>query len=298
MTADLHGKQWEKYNRSLMFSAVTMFVVTAALCWSVIGMGIASAEESGFSYGRYAQTLKAFVNDKGMVNYAGLKGRRSHLDAFSGEIGKLGKASYDKWSDQQIIAFLINAYNALTLVAIIDNYPIKSSFFRSLKFPKNSIRQIAGVWDKLTFPFIGGKITLDGIEHDLLRKKFDEPRIHMALVCAAMGCPILRSEPFESARLNEQLDDQTKRFLKDPSKFRIDRKASKVYLSSILKWFGSDFVKKYGGTDKFGGYGDDERAVLNFVSGYLDPQDSEYLAKGGYSISYLDYDWSLNEQRK
>jgi hypothetical protein len=204
---------------------------------------------------------------------------------------------FGKWSDKEKIAFWINAYNALTLRVIIDNYPIKASFFNALRFPQNSIRQIKGVWDEIQFPVMGRNMTLDNIEHDTLRSQFDEPRIHVALVCAALGCPPLRNEPYISARLESQLDDQARRFFKDPGIFRVDREEGRIYLSSIFKWFGGDFVKAYGSGTGFKGKGETERAVLNFASNYLDRDEKSYLEKGGYSISYLPYDWSLNEKQ-
>jgi hypothetical protein len=232
-----------------------------------------------------------------MVDYKGLKARRHKLDEFASALAKHDRKDYEKWTDKAKIAFLVNAYNALTLKAIIDNYPIQSSFLRALRFPKNSIRQIPGVWDELKFTVMNEPITLDGIEHDTLRAQFNEPRIHTALVCAAIGCPPLRNEPYTAESLDAQLHDQTTRFLGNPKQFRIDRDKRIVYLSSIFKWFGNDFVKKYGTGKKFSGYSDSERAVLNFISGFVTPDDKTFLEKGGYSIDYLDYDWSLNEQQ-
>ena len=144
---------------------------------------------------------------------------------------------------------------------------------------------------------MGRAMTLDGIEHGVLRKEFHEPRIHMALVCAAMGCPPLRNEPYTGDRLGDQLDDQARRFLSNPAKFRIAANEGTVYLSSIFKWFGEDFVPGYGVEQGYGAHSAAQRAVLHFISGYLDKQEAERLSSGDYSISYLDYDWSLNEQK-
>jgi len=118
----------------------------------------------------------------------------------------------------------------------------------------------------------------------------------MALVCAAMGCPPLRTEPYEGDKLDRQLNDQTRVFLANPQKFRLDRGQGKVYLSSIFKWFGGDFVNNFGTDKAFTGFSPDERAVLNFVSQYLAAGDRDYLLHGKYTLVYLDYDWSLNEQ--
>jgi hypothetical protein len=255
----------------------------------------AAAAEPPFSYTDYSEVLKAYVSERGLVNYRELKAHRGRLDRFVDSLSTLNGKVYDTWSENERIAFWINAYNALTLKAIIDNYPIKASIFRSLRFPSNSIRQIAGVWDELTFNVMRSGMTLDQIEHKTLRAKFHEPRIHMALVCAAMGCPILRNVPYLAEKLDAQLNDQANRFLGNPDKFRIDRSAGTVYLSSIFKWFGQDFENQFGTTEKLSRFQGPERSVLNFVSGYLNPEDRTYLETGVFSIDYLKYDWSLNE---
>ena len=256
-----------------------------------------AASERTFDYGSYSATLGKYVDDDGMVGYEALEVDREKLDAFATSLAGLSPKVYDKWTDAEKIAFWINAYNGLTLKAILDHYPIEPSFIASLRFPKNSIRQISGVWDKLEFRVMGAEMTLDEIEHSRLRRYFNEPRIHVALVCAAIGCPSLRSEPFEADRLDAQLDDQTTRFLRNPHKFRIDRSEGRVYISPIFDWFGDDFVRTYGTNAKFDGHKKSERAVLNFISGYLSVSDAEYLSSGDYDIEYLDYDWSLNEKK-
>lgn len=262
-------------------------------------MGLPSvpeSDEAGLGYDDYAYVLATYVDNQGMVEYSKLKADRDKLDSFAAAISALDPKKFEKWTDNQKIAFWINAYNALTLQVIIDHYPIEASFVRALVYPKNSIRQISGVWDEITFPVMGKEMTLNEIEHDTLRKEFNEPRIHMALVCAAVGCPPLRTEPYRGHELDEQLDDQTQRFLDNPQKFRIDPTEGRVHLSSIFKWFGKDFVKTYGVEGKFGKHGTTERAVLNFISRYVDDKMAEYLASGEYEIEYLEYDWSLNEQ--
>jgi hypothetical protein len=276
--------------------SVSGTVILAFLMAASSGLNNEAAAAGGFSYDDYGMILKGYVDDHGMVNYKGLKADRKPLDNFISSLSRLDTKLYEGWNDKEKIAFWINAYNALTLKAIIDHYPIEAALLKSFVYPKNSIRQIPGVWDKLTFAAMGGDMTLDGIEHETLRAKFDEPRIHVALVCAAMGCPPLRTEPYTGAKLDSQLDDQAAKFLKNPEKFRIDRNNKKVYLSPIFDWFGQDFVKTYGADKEFSGFSGKERAVLNFVSRYLEPADKAYLLKGGFSVEYLSYDWSLNEK--
>ncbi len=238
-----------------------------------------------FTYQDYAAVLSQYVDASGRVDYEKLKNNRQKLDKFNAAIGSVARNTYESWTDEEKIAFLINAYNSLTLQAIVDNYPTES------------IRDIPGVWKRKQYKVIGQEMSLDDIEHEILRKEFDEPRIHMALVCASIGCPKLRTEPYTGEKLNAQLDDQTKVFLAILDNFRIDRPANRVYVSSIFKWFGKDFQQSYGQKENFDNLNGKETAFLNFISQYLSPAAGNYLTQGGYKVSYLDYDWSLNDQQ-
>jgi hypothetical protein len=119
----------------------------------------------------------------------------------------------------------------------------------------------------------------------------------MALVCAAKGCPPLRSEAYEAGKLDAQLDDQSRIYLSGPAGLRIDRNRQVVYFSSIFKWYGKDFIAGYSPSSGFSGLGKTEKAVANFSSHYLAAEDREFLKAGGYKVKYLDYDWSLNNFR-
>jgi hypothetical protein len=127
-------------------------------------------------------------------------------------------------------------------------------------------------------------MSLDDIEHETLRKLFDEPRVHMALVCAAKGCPPLRTEPYRGDRLDGQLDDQARRYLASPAGLRVEPGGRKVAVSAIFKWFDDDF-------DSAGG-------VRAFLTGYAPDAARTALAERKTKITYLDYDWSLNEARR
>jgi hypothetical protein len=258
--------------------------------------GTASADES-FSYQLYATVLEGFVDEFGHVDYDGLKIERQNLDTFIQTLADVDPIDFETWSDRAQIAFWLNVYNALTLRVILDNYPIKSSFFRSLSYPKNSIRQIGGVWDKIAFLVMRERLTLDQIEHQILRQKYSEPRIHMALVCAAQSCPYLRQEPYDGNKLDFQLETQTRTFLSQRNNYSIDREKKRVYLSSIFKWFGEDFIDVYTPVSGFSNVSNKERAVLYFVSLHVPEKDMRYLEEGKYSIRYSKYDWSLNEKK-
>jgi hypothetical protein len=275
---------------------VGVLLAVAVAC--VVGANGAerAAETPKFSYAPYADVLSKYVDNEGLVNYKELKANRAALDRFTRALADLDPAAYDKWTDKEKIAFWINAYNALTLQVVVDHFPIKAGLIASIAYPKNSIRQIPGVWDKITFPVMGKPMTLEDIEHGTLRKKFAEPRIHFALVCAAIGCPRLRGEPYAGDKLDEQFADQTRSFVQTHTKFHVNPERNLVHLSPIFKWFGEDFVANYGTSMKYTGHEASERAVLNYVSKYLSEQDQQYLEQGDYEIKYLDYDWSLNGQ--
>lgn len=246
--------------------------------------GAEVAVSEPFDYQDYAEVLSTYVNDQGLVDYKQLQANRQQLDRFNQSLGAVSPETYAAWSEAEQIAFLVNAYNSLTLQSIIDQDPLK-----------DSIRDISGVWRRRKFDLAGEQQTLHNIEHDILRKDFNEPRIHVALVCAAISCPVLRTEPYLAEKLDAQLEEQTAKFAASPHGFSVDQAAKTVYLSSIFKWFGEDYEPTYGVKDKFDG-NDEQRAVLNHLSPVLDPEVQTFLRESDYKIKYLDYDWSLNIQ--
>ena len=311
----------KRRSKIVLGASVTMLAVLAFLGWCVYRANFVgqtqfdtalyhaastTTQAAPFSYDDYAATLNAYVDDKGMVNYRKMTEDHKNLNDFLIAMAHLDLKAYQSWDEKAQIAFWINAYNALTLKVIIDHYPIKAGLLSGLVYPANSIRRIPGVWDKFQFLVMGKKMTLNEIEHGVLRGenkdlverygRFYEPRIHVALVCAAMSCPALRNEPFVGDKLDEQLIGQTRRFVSNSTRFRITRDPGKVYLSSIFKWFGEDLVTGYKPDVGFAvGGSDAETATLHFVSGYLPAADAEFLKAGEYSIKYLKYDWTLNE---
>ena len=242
------------------------------------------AENRSFDYQDYAEVLQTYVDDRGLVDYSGLQANREQLDRFNQSLGEVPPEVYASWNEAEQIAFLSNAYNSLTLQSIIDQEPLK-----------DSIKDIRGVWNRRKFDLAGEEKTLDNIEHDMLRKDFNEPRIHVALVCAAISCPPLRNEPYLPKQLDAQLNDQTAKFANSIHGFKLDRQEEKVYLSSIFKWYGKDFITTYGVEEKFNG-NERQRAVLNYFSTHLKPQDRQFIQQNDYKVKYLDYDWSLNKQ--
>jgi hypothetical protein len=240
--------------------------------------------------------LEENVDLNGQVDYEQLKKDQESLNAYLKRLESLDKEVIDSLDEKQKIAFWINAYNALTLKVVTDNYPIRGKLDKySWNFPRNSIRQIPGVWSGIKHTIAGRVLSLKEIERDILRKKFNEPMIHLALVCAAKGCPKLRKEPFFGSKLDYQLADQAKIFLIDPSKFVLDKSVRKVRISPIFNWFSEDFEKKYKPSGRFAKYPKPFGSVLHFISQHLPEAETRFLKRRKLRVFYLEFDWRLND---
>ena len=274
---------------------ILFFILLIIPLKSVTAAQSSSFDEATF-YKQYAQVLNSYVSDEGLVNYAALKSDRGGLDSFLKSLSLFDSKALDSLSEAQQVAFWVNAYNAYTLKSIIDNYPIKSSFARGLVYPKNSIRQIPGVWKTTQHRVAGRLITLNDIEHEVLRKDYVQPGIHMALVCAALSCPKLRNEPFVGSKLPAQFRAQTKSFLSNGTKFKLDRASKVVHLSAIFEWFADDFVPQFDAANsELSSYSQKERSVLGFIIAHLGEEDAKYILQNKPRVRYLSYDWTLNE---
>ena len=244
-----------------------------------------SAQEFDHAHADYDALLRKHV-ENGRVDYRALKKSPQALKGYLDSLAEVSERQFKQWSEARQLAFYFNLYNAATLKLIVDHYPV------------DSIKDIGGwfkgPWDQEVVRLFGETITLDNLEHDIIREEYDEPRLHMALVCAAKGCPNLRSEAYVGEKLDEQLDDQVRRFLASPKGMRVDRRRDRVHVSSIFKWYGEDFVGKYTPRTGFNGLDKTERAVANFCAQYTSKANQAYLKAGDYKIKYLDYDWSLN----
>lgn len=228
------------------------------------------------------------------VRYDGFAKDRGDLKNYLATLSKVTQAEFNAWNKPQQMAFLINAYNAFTVEKILTRHPNIKSIWDFGKVFGNPFK------DKF-FTLFGREFTLDGIEHDTLRKPgaYDEPRVHFAVNCASVGCPMLREEPFVAARLDAQLEEQTRRFLSDRSRNRYSAQDNALEVSEIFKWFSVDWTSSYRGFDGktaaitsreqwFGRY-----AAL--LTGNAEQQ--KILRDGKAAIRHLDYDWTLNNVR-
>jgi hypothetical protein len=247
-----------------------------------------SAPPADLRFAAYGELLGRVVHDAG-VDYRALLGDRSALDRIAAEFAEVPAATEKRWEPRDRMAFWINAYNLFTLRAIVDHYPIRGSWFS--RAPRNSIRQIAGVWTTLKWRAAGRDVTLDQIEHGILRPEFGDARVHMAVNCASKSCPPLRAEPYAGGDLDRQLDDAARRYLASPAGARVA--GQQLYVSKIFDWYGDDFMKQYAGIHP-GPETAKHRAIRAFTERY-GPPPAAAAAKAGAAIRFLDYDWSLND---
>jgi hypothetical protein len=256
------------------------------------------SKEFDHSHLKFDLLLKKYVCD-GWVDYKGIISDKKLFYEYVNAIGNVEAPLYKNWTREQRLAFWINAYNAFTIQAIMERYPIKERSLIGLFFPKNSILQISGIWSRLKFKAVGQYLTLGHIEHDILRKSFNEPRIHFAIVCASRSCPDLRVETYRADILEIQLNDQTLKFINNSQKgVRWDTGKQVLYISKIFKWFKKDFKKKNNTTNLSIESPMLNKPVIRFIDSYINDESLKDIIDGDkhIKVSYLHYDWRLNDQ--
>ena len=211
------------------------------------------------------------------VRYAGMAQDRAALRAYLEQLSKVRQEEFDRWPREEQMAFLINAYNAFTVEKILARYPDIGSIWDFGKLFGNPFK------DEF-FVLLGQKRSLDWIEHEKLRKTYRDPRVHFAVNCASVSCPMLREEAYVAARLEAQLEAQARRFLSDRSRNRL--REERLEVSKIFDWFKQDFEPR---AAYFARYAD----VLSD-----DPKGRGAIAGGRLALRFLDYDWSLNDAKR
>lgn len=222
------------------------------------------------SHQPFDSLLQLYVDDHGWVAYDSFQVHRERLDAYLETLRSNSPTA--GWSQEDRIAFWINAYNAFTIDLVLEHHQPASIKDVAAGI---SIPFVNSPW-QIDFIKIGDEVlNLDDIEHGILRREFDEPRIHFALVCASRSCPPLRREAFEGDKLDEQLTSQAERFLADTLRNNVQR--HHVQLSKIFQSYADDFTA--------------HATLLEYVNQY-----APVLIDDDATVEYLEYDWSLNKQ--
>jgi hypothetical protein len=245
---------------------------------ALVTLGAPPAGAQAFDHAPFDALLRRHVVD-GLVDYDAFKASPE----FTTYLASLDRVNPARLSERERLAYWINVYNAFTIRLVTDKNERESirNINKSLGFLK-----LKGPWSDPIVRAGGRKLSLDDVEHRIIRKAFTEPRIHFALVCAALGCPPLRSEAYTGAQLDRQLDDQARTFLlRSPAKNRVDVAAGVVYWSMIFNYYDEDF----GGT---------EASIGRYIARFHPPgAERRLLESGQFTAKETEYDWRLNARR-
>ncbi|MBO2008546.1 DUF547 domain-containing protein [Hymenobacter negativus] len=257
---------------SLLLAAGTLTAVAVTGFSPVPSPTYAVAATSALvDHSAFDKLLKKHVSAQGLVDYKGFQADEQVFNQYLAMLSKTPPAA--NWSKAEQMAYWLNAYNAFTIRLILDHYPVQSikDIGAKIKIPF-----VTTPWAAKFFSIAGEKMSLDNIEHGILRKKFDDPRIHFALVCAALSCPRLRNEAYTAAKLDGQLEDQGRDFLNNPAKNKPGKAAAQ--LSKYFDWYKGDWTQN-------------NLSVAKWVNKYATVKMDDNT-----KITYLDYNWNLNKQ--
>jgi hypothetical protein len=269
----------------------------AALCL----LAAASAAAQGFDHEHRAWTAllakHVVVIDGGrasQVRYAGFRQDRAQLKGYLDALSGVSAQEFSGWTKPQQIAFLVNAYNAFTVEKVLTRYP-------DLKSIRDFGRVLGNPFRDRFFRLLGRELSLDAIEHDTLRRPgaYDEPRVHFAVNCASIGCPMLRDEAYVAGRLDAQLEEQARRFLSDRSRNRYDPATGTLEVSRIFDWFKEDWTSGYRGFD---GKAAPIRSREEYFARYAPllaatPGGQQAIREHKAALRFLEYDWTLNDAK-
>ncbi|MCG3173631.1 MAG: hypothetical protein GMKNLPBB_01830 [Myxococcota bacterium] len=247
---------------------MVLYLFAAAVCWPLpLQAGPKSSRNTPPGDGLLAAVLNKAVDPRsGLVDYAAIKTMSPQLDAW---LNLAAQAKPDAWKRNEQLAFWINAYNALVLRGAAQRHPLRT------------VMDVPGFFDKTKHRVAGHDLTLNELENQRIRAVFGDPRIHFALNCAARSCPRLRAAPWKAQTLDADLDAAAREFLASPGGMALDQEKRVVRLSKIFEWYRQDF--ELGGA-----------RLLDFVRLRLTASDARLLGEGVWTISFLDYDWTLN----
>lgn len=266
-----------------------LIAVLAGTLFMTLALPFASmARAQGFdhSYKAWDALLRKHVvllpgGNASQVRYAEFAKDRAALQAYLATVSKLPEAEFNGWTKPQRMAFLINAYNGFTIEKILTRYP-------DLKSIRDFGTVFGNPWKDTFFKLFGHESYLDQIEHEMLRKPgaYNEPRVHYAVNCASIGCPMLRNEAYTADKLDRQLEEQAVHFLSDRSRNRFNPADGRLEVSKIYDWFKEDFGAR-------------EQYFARYAKYLADtPEQRKLVTEGRASVSFLDYDWTLNDARK
>ena len=247
-----------------------------------------------FSHADLDRVLRRFVDDQGLVDYAGLAREPFVLGTYLGQLAAYSPASHPALFPREAdrLAYWLNAYNAIVLRLVLEHYPIRSVMDVRTAWWNALLPEGAGFFLGQRFPLGGRSTSLHALEKRILRTRFADPRIHFALNCPSLGCPRLPRHAFAADRFEEQLATETRRFLAEPRNVRVDSATRTVWLSAIFDGYEDDFRRWQEQRSR-------PPTLLGFVVDEAAPataDDAARAAAQGFAVRFVDHDWRLNDQ--
>jgi hypothetical protein len=255
--------------------------------------------DSTFSHRLLDEVLAMHVDDLGRVDYAALKAHPETLDRYYALVARYSPDSHPELFPHEAsrFAYWINAYNVAVLKAVITNYPITSVSDVSGPPFSGLLSEQIGFFYFQKLVFGGVKLNLYDLEHEIIRQRFPDPRLHFAINCASGGCPRLPRSAFHGAELEDELEREARRFVNEQRNLRIDDEARIIHLSSIFDWYRDDFLSHMVQANPQIADAD----LLDYARLYLRPETMDAVDRAraaGYGIQIIAYDWRLNDQRQ
>ena len=240
----------------------------------------------------FDEMLDLYVRD-GFVYYNALRSDRGKLDRYIASLNGPVAIDHAKGSVDQQRALWINAYNALVLRTVIDNFPIRG---KAAAYPAGSIRQIPGAFEKATHRIAGRSVTLDAIEREIL-STLGDARVFLALGRGTVGGGRLRSEAFDAARMDEQLKAVAAESVRRKEIVQFDHGDNVLSVSPVFSWREAAFVASLAdkAPDMFRQRSPLERAVVALIEPYLLGSEAEFLDKNTFRMTFQEFDWRLND---
>jgi len=250
----------------------------AILAFGLVGAPVAAHAADTAAYDRLlARYVVASADGINRVRYAAWASNASDVDALNAYVASLERDRPSRMTRDERLAHWINLYNAVTLQIILENYPVRS--IRDIRSQTLDPRGLIGPWRTPRVTVEGRRLTLDQIEHSILRPEFNEPRVHYAINCASIGCPNLAARAWRAETMDADLTAAARAYVNHPRGVSIDRRG-RVRVSTIYRWFEVDF-------------GGNAAGVLTHLRRYASPELQARLAQVS-TISSYSYDWALN----
>jgi hypothetical protein len=262
-----------------MDKAGNIFITLLLLLFFTSCRSKTSEVNASIDHSSFDKILRTYVNSQGYVDYKGLKANRYELDNYVSQLAKVSPVSHQKLfpTRQSQLTYWINAYNAFTLQGVINHYPTESV---------QKIYLFSGFFWRLRFTAGGETMSLYYLENSIIRKQFNDPRIHFAIVCASEGCPRLADQAYMPEDLDRQLDAQAVKFINEERNVKIDLNQNQLVVSKIFEWYKDDFVLP-------------TETITSYIERYLSqPKQAQLQKLKAPKIVYQQYDWRINDQAR